>query len=156
MLWIVVAAVVIAGLAGTALPILPGVPMIFFALLLGAWIDDFHHIGTYTLIILLGLTLLALLIDSVAAVLGAKRAGASPRALWGATLGAIVGLFFGLPGMLLGPFIGAVLAEIGAGRPLNMAGRAGLGTWVGMIVGTAAKLAIAFLMIGIFLFQRFI
>ena len=154
--WIISSILILLGLVGTVLPALPGVPLLFAGLLTGAWIENFVHIGTWTLLILGALAAAAVLIDTIAAALGAKRAGASHRAFWGATAGAIVGLFFGLPGMLLGPFIGAVIAELSGGRQWQQAGKAGLGTWVGMVVGTAANLAIAFLMLGIFFFQRFV
>jgi uncharacterized protein YqgC (DUF456 family) len=152
--WIISAIFVAGGLTGTVLPALPGVPLVFAGLFAAAWTESFNYIGTWTLVILAALTVAAVLIDTIAGALGAKKAGASPRAFWGATVGAIVGIFFGIPGMLLGPFIGAVVAEISAGRRWHQAGKAGVGTWIGMIVGTAANLAIAFLMLGIFLFQR--
>jgi len=82
-----------------------------------------------------------------------RYSGAGVRAFWGATLGAIVGIFFGLPGLLLGPFAGAVLGELSSGRSLAQSGRAGLGAWLGMMFAIAIKLAIAFLMVGIFIFQ---
>lgn len=149
--WVLVGLIVIAGLAGTVLPALPGVPMIFAGLLLAAWIDDFLIIGWGTLGILAVLTLFAILIDYVAAAFGAKRLGASPRAFWGAMIGAIAGMFFGLAGIILGPFIGAVVAELSAGQGARQAGRSGYGVWIGLVLGTAAKLSIAFLMLGIFL-----
>lgn len=154
--WIISVIFVVAGLTGTVLPALPGVPLVFAGLLVAAWTESFTHVGTWTLVILAVLTIAAVLIDTIAGALGAKKAGASPRAFWGATVGAIVGIFFGIPGMLLGPFVGAVVAEVSAGRQWRQAGKAGVGTWIGMIVGTAANLAIAFLMLGIFLFQRFL
>ena len=79
--------------------------------------------------------------------------GASARSFWGATIGAIVGLFFGIPGLLLGPFLGAVIGELSGGRDLVRSGRAGIGAWLGLVVATALKFAIAFLMIGLFLFR---
>ena len=91
--------------------------------------------------------------DFFAAALGARYLGASSRAFWGATLGAIAGIFFGLPGIVLGPFIGAVLGELSGGSDLIQSGRAGIGAWLGMVVATAAKLTIAFLMIGLVIFQ---
>ena len=97
--------------------------------------------------------MLAWLLDFLAAALGAKKLGASQRAFWGAAFGALVGMFFGIPGLLLGPFVGAVVAELSGGRTMNEAGRAGYGAWLGVIIGTAAKLAIAFLMVGIFAFK---
>jgi len=97
----------------------------------------------------------AWLIDFLAAAVGAKRLGASPRAFWGAMFGAIVGIFFGLPGIILGPFVGAVVAELSGGRSVKDAGRAGVGAWVGTVVGAAAKLAIAFTMVGFFILRQF-
>lgn len=153
--WLLVTVLVLAGLAGTVVPALPGVPLVFAGLLLAAWVTGFEPVGWGTIGILGALTALAWLIDFLAAALGAKQLGASKRAFWGATFGAIVGLFFGLPGILLGPFVGAVAAELSGGRDLPAAGRAGLGTWIGMVLGTAAKLAIAFLMVGLFLLRQF-
>ena len=112
-LWLILAGLtVIAGLVGTVVPVLPGIPVIFTGLLLAAWSTDFEPVGWGTIVVLAVLTALSILIDLLAAAFGAKRLGASQRAFWGATLGAIVGLFFGLPGIILGPFIGAVAAEL--------------------------------------------
>ena len=151
-LWLVLAGMVmIIGLVGTVVPVLPGIPMIWVGMLLAAWGTDFDPVGWGTLAVLGVLTALSVLIDFLAAAFGAKRLGASQRAFWGATAGAVIGLFFGLPGILLGPFIGAVLAEIAGGHGAVQAGRSGYGVWLGVILGTAAKLAIAFLMMGVFL-----
>ena len=151
-LWLVLAGlIVISGLIGTVIPALPGVPLIFAGLLLASWSTGFEPVGWGTIAVLATLTLIAVLIDYLAAAVGAKRLGASPRAFWGATLGAIVGMFFGLPGIILGPFIGAVTAEFAGGHGARQAGRSGYGVWLGIILGTAAKLSIAFLMLGIFL-----
>src|SRR5881394_3658460 len=98
---------ILVGLAGTVVPVLPGVPLVFAGMLLAAWADHFQHIGAFTLTLLGVLCALALLIDFFASLLGAKRVGASTRALWGAMFGTLAGLFFGLPGILLGPFLGA-------------------------------------------------
>jgi uncharacterized protein YqgC (DUF456 family) len=148
--FILSAALILAGVAGTVVPILPGVPLVFAGMLLAAWADHFQHIGAITLTILGILCALALLIDFVAGLLGAKRVGASARALWGAALGTIVGLFFGLPGLLLGPFLGAVAGELTSGRELAHATRVGIGTWLGLLFGTLAKLALCFAMLGVF------
>lgn len=153
--WVLAVLLVVGGLVGTILPALPGVPMVFAGLLLAAWTTDFEPAGIGTIAVLGILTALAWLIDFLAAAMGAKRLGASPRAFWGAMVGAIVGMFFGLPGIILGPFVGAVLAELSGGRTMSDAGRAGVGAWIGTIVGTAAKLAIAFTMLGIFIIRQF-
>lgn len=151
--WILAVLVVIAGLAGTVVPALPGVPMVFLGLFIGAWIGGFQAIGWPTIGILAVLTLVAIVVDFIAGAAGARYLGASSRAFWGATFGAIIGIFFGLVGILLGPFIGAVLGELSGGSNMVQSGRAGVGTWIGMVLATAAKLGIAFLMIGIFIFS---
>ena len=141
---------ILVGMAGAVVPILPGVPLVFGGMLLAAWADRFQHIGVFTLIVLGVLAALALLVDFVSGVLGAKRVGASTRALWGASIGMLVGFFFGLPGLLLGPFIGAVAGELSAGGRLERATRVGIGTWIGLLFGTLAKLALCFTMLGVF------
>ena len=154
--WVLATLIVIAGLAGTIVPALPGPPLVLAGLLLAAWAGGFEAVGWGTIGILGVLTALAWLIDFLAAALGAKRLGASHRAFWGAAFGAIVGMFFGIPGILLGPFVGAVVAELSAGRDMQQAGRAGYGAWIGVVLGTAAKLAIAFLMVGIFVLKQWL
>jgi uncharacterized protein YqgC (DUF456 family) len=151
--WLLAALTVVAGLAGTVVPALPGVPLVFAGLFIGAWIEGFEVVGWGTVGILAVLALVAWIVDFVAGAAGARYMGASARSFWGATIGAIVGMFFGLPGLLLGPFIGAVLGELSGGQDLVRSGRAGVGAWLGMVVATAVKLAIAFLMIGLFLFR---
>jgi uncharacterized protein YqgC (DUF456 family) len=151
--WILAALTVLAGLAGTVVPALPGVPLVFVGLLLAAWIGHFEQVGWTTIGVLAVLAAVAWVIDFVAGAAGARYLGASSRSFWGATIGAVVGLFFGLVGMLLGPFLGAVLGELSGGSNLVSSGKAGLGAWIGMVVATALKLAIAFLMIGIFAFR---
>lgn len=146
----IAAILVIVGLVGIVLPLLPGVAFVFLGFLLAAWADGFQRVGAVTLAILGLLTALAIAADFLASALGAKRMGASPRAVLGATLGAIAGIFFGIPGLVLGPFIGAVAGELSANRQLLHAGRAGLGTWLGLLVGSIAKLTLAFLMVGVF------
>lgn len=151
--WLLASLVIIAGLAGTVVPALPGVPMVFLGLLIGAWIGDFELIGWGTIGVLAVLAVIAWVVDFLAGAAGARYLGASSRAFWGATIGAIVGIFFGLVGMLLGPFIGAVLGELSGGSNMVQSGKAGVGTWIGMVLATAVKLAIAFLMVGIFIFR---
>jgi uncharacterized protein YqgC (DUF456 family) len=149
--FVLAALLIVAGIAGAVLPALPGVPLVFAGMLLAAWADHFQHVGAFTLTVLGILSVLAIAVDFVAGLLGAKRVGASSRALWGATLGTFVGLFFGIPGLLLGPFVGAVIGELSAGSHVNRATTVGIGTWLGLLFGTLAKLALCFTMLGIFL-----
>lgn len=147
---------VIAGMAGLVFPALPGAPILYAGLFTAAWAEDFHHVGAKTLIVLGVMAGLTYAFDFLASALGAKRFGASRRAVIGATLGAIVGIFFGIPGILLGPFIGAVLGELSNRSNLKAAGLAGIGATIGLALGVAAKLTLAFAMLGIFIIVRFL
>jgi uncharacterized protein len=155
LLYLIAALLILVGLAGTVLPALPGLPIVFGGMLLAAWAGDFQTIGGWTIAVLALLTLLALALDFVAGLLGAKRVGASKLALVGAALGTIVGLFFGLLGLVLGPFVGAVLGELAHGREAGTAAKVGVATWLGMVVGAVMKLTLAFVMLGIFLLAIF-
>lgn len=155
LLWMLVAVLVVVGLAGVILPALPGVPILFAGLWLAAWIGDYLQVGSWTLIVLGVLTVFAVVVDFLASVFGAKRVGASPEAIWGALIGSIIGLFFGLLGLLLGPFIGAVGGELMARGGPARATEVGLATWVGLIVGTLVKLAVSLTMLFIFIFSWF-
>jgi len=154
--WILGAILTVTGLVGLLLPIVPGAPVLFLGLLLGAWAENFQYVGLWTLLALAVMALLTYAVELVASVLGAKKYGGSKRAMWGAALGGIVGLFFGVTGILLGPFIGAVIGELSLRRSLDEAGRAGFGTVVGLAVGLAGKFAIGIAMIGLFILRRFI
>lgn len=150
LLYVLAAVLVLLGLAGTILPLLPGVVLVFAGLLVAAWADGFAHVGPWGLAGIGALAALSFLVDFLSSLFGARRAGASPLALFGAGLGALVGLFFGLPGLVLGPLVGAVAGEFLARRELVQAGKVGLGTWLGMVLGAVTKVIIAFLMIATF------
>lgn len=152
---IVGALLVLLGLVGIVLPGLPGAPAMFGGFLLIAWGEDFQTVGVWTLVSLGVLALLTYLVDFAAGAFGAKRFGASKRAVIGAALGALVGLFFGLPGILLGPFVGAVIGELSSHGDLRRAGKAGIGTTLGMAVGAAFKIGLALTMLGLFILIRF-
>ncbi len=155
LIWLVAAALVTLGIAGLLLPAIPGAPLLFLGLVVAAWAEDFVHVGFGTLAVLALMTLLAWGVDFAAAAFGARRFGATPRAAAGAALGTLVGLFFGLPGILLGPFLGAVIGEVLGRRTLGAAGRAGFGATLGLVIGAAVKMALAFAMLGVFLVMRF-
>lgn len=141
---------VIVGVLGTVLPVLPGNFLVFAGLLLAAWADQFTRVGWIGLTIIGALALLAVAADLIASALGAKRVGASPQALVGATAGGVIGLLFGIPGMILGPFAGAVMGELLARGRLAHAGKVGIGTWLGLLAAAVLKVVIAFLMIATF------
>ena len=144
----------LTGLVGLLLPVLPGAPILFLGLLLAAWAEQFRYVGLWTLLALAALAALTYLVEFIASLLGVKKFGGSHRAMVGAALGGMVGLLLGIPGVLLGPFVGAVLGELSLQRGLAQASRAGLGTVVGMALGVAGKLAIGIAMVGIFVLVR--
>jgi uncharacterized protein YqgC (DUF456 family) len=154
-LWLLAIILVAAGVAGLFLPLLPGAPLLFAGLWFAAWADNFDYVGLWTLVMLGVLALLTYGVDLWATMFGAKRFGASKRAVIGAVIGFIVGIFLGIPGVLFGPFIGAVIGELLAQRGLNAAARAGVGATIGLVLGAALKLTLAFAMIGVFLVARF-
>lgn len=156
LLWILCAILTVTGLAGMLLPVLPGAPLLFLGLLFGAWAEGFSYVGVWTLLVLAVMAALTYVVEFAASVLGVKKFGGSRQAMVGAALGGVIGLFFGVPGILLGPFIGAVIGELSLQRSLDQASRAGFGTVVGLAIGVAGKLAIGIAMIGLFVLQRFV
>ncbi|MBP1753284.1 MAG: hypothetical protein H6Q57_2120 [Geobacteraceae bacterium] len=144
----------VTGLAGLLLPVLPGAPLLFLGLVCAAWAENFQYVGIWTLLLLGCMAGLTYLVEFVASLLGVRKFGGSRRAMAGAAMGGLVGLFFGIPGILIGPFAGAVLGELSLQRSLNRASRSGFGTVVGMAVGVAGKLAIGIAMVGLFLLVR--
>lgn len=150
-LWMAAVLLVLVGLAGVIMPALPGVPVVFLGLLLAAWADGFQRVGWIPLVILAFLTILTFVVEVVVTGHGARRTGASGKAVFGATVGTVVGIFFGIPGLIAGPFIGAVAGEFLATRDLARAGKAGVGTWLGLAFGIVVKVALVFTMIGIFI-----
>lgn len=149
-LWILSIALMAGGLAGAVLPVLPGAGLVLAGTVLGAWIDDFQRVGGWTLGVLGALALLSWVLDYVAGMLGARKAGASKQALVGAAVGTIAGLFLGFVGVLVLPFVGAAAGEYLARRDHRAAARVGLATGIGLVVALVAKVVIAFVMIGIF------
>jgi len=150
-LWIASAALILLGLAGTVLPLLPGTLLVWTGVLLGAWIDDFTRVGVSTVVIISILAALAWALDFVAGLMGAKRAGASRLALVGAAVGTVVGIYMGLVGVLFMPLVGAAMGEYWAQRDQQRAAKVAFATWLGLIVGMVAKVVLSFVMVGIFL-----
>jgi uncharacterized protein YqgC (DUF456 family) len=142
---------VLAGLAGVIIPGLPGVIFIYLGLFFVAWADSFVRVGWITLTILLVIGAAAWGADMVTTAYGARRFGASRWAAVGAGIGMFIGFWFGLPGIIIGPFAGALLVEWLVRKNFIEAGKAGVGTWIGLLLGTAIKIALVFVMIGIFL-----
>jgi uncharacterized protein YqgC (DUF456 family) len=157
-LYALAVALIVTGLIGAVLPNLPGVPMIFGGIWLAAAVDDYHHLSTTWLIVLGVMAAFGIAMDFIAASLGAKRVGASSQAVWGASIGTVVGLFFGLPGLILGPFVGALMGELFSSRSVLRSAHVGLGTWLGLLFGALVKLVLSIIMVamaaGIWLLHR--
>lgn len=148
--WLAATLLIVAGIAGTVLPALPGTLFVLAGIVLGAWLDDFNRVKPWVVAIIAVLAVVAWVSDYVATVLGAKKAGASTLALVGAALGTVVGIFMGLIGVLFMPFVGAVIGEYIAQKNAKQAAKVGLATWLGLLIGTVVKLVLVFMMIGIF------
>lgn len=149
--WILSVTLIVVGLAGTVLPALPGTLFVLGGIVLGAWIDGFARVGWTTVTVVSVLAVLAWVLDYVAGMLGAKKAGASREALIGAALGTVAGLFMGLVGVFFMPLVGAAIGEYIAQRDHARAAHVGVATWVGIMLGMIAKVVIAFMMIGAFI-----
>ena len=149
-LWLLAVALIVVGVVGTVLPAIPGATLVFAGIALAAWIGDFARIPVWIVVVAGVLAALTWVIAFAAASVGAKRVGASPWAIAGAALGTIAGVFTGLVGLLFLPLAGAAIGEFLAERDLLRAGKVGLATWLGIVIGTALKVAIVFAMLGMF------
>jgi len=167
--WIASVALIAIGVIGTILPMLPGTILVLGGIVMGAWIDGFTRVSGGTLAFIAVLAVLAWVTDYVAALLGAKKAGASPLALLGAALGTVLGILMGLVGLLFMPLLGAMAGEYwtlrkqfeagGSAAQHRIAGqqaaKVGIATWIGLLLGTVIKIVLVFLMIGVFVVALF-
>jgi uncharacterized protein len=154
--WLLALLLVAVGLVGVVVPAVPGPILIFAGLLLAAWSDGFVRVGIPIMVLLGILTVATYVVDIGMMALGMKRFGTTKRAMAGAALGTLAGMFFGLPGIIIGPFAGAMIGEFTAHPDWRVAGRAGLTAWIGFLLGTMAKVGLAFAMVGIFLTAWFV
>ena len=149
--WILSALLMLAGLAGTVLPALPGTALVLAGIVLGAWIDGFTRVGVGVLAIVSVLAAIAWILDYAAGLLGARKVGASRQALTGAVIGTVLGLFAGFIGVLILPLVGAAIGEYMARKDEVHALKVGVATWLGIMAGMIAKVVIGFVMVGIFI-----
>ncbi len=148
-LYLLAAVLILAGLAGALVPALPGIPLIFGGIWLAAATDRYRHLGRWWLIGIALIGCIGIAMDLLAGALGAKRVGASRQAIWGAAIGTVIGLFFGVAGLVVGPFLGAVAGEFSSGSSALRAADVGMSTWVGLILGTLVKLVVSLMMVGL-------
>ena len=151
LLWVLAVGLIVLGLLGTVLPVLPGTALVLAGVILGAWIDDFARVSVGTVLLIGVLAVLAWVLEWVAGLLGAQRAGASRQALLGAAIGTVLGLALGMIGVLFMPLLGAAVGEFLARRDQHRALKVGFATWMGLLVGMLAKVVLAFTMVGVFI-----
>lgn len=145
-------AVIILGIAGTFLPILPGIPLIVIAIAAYGWYEGFQAVTFHYLVILASIAVLSLLVDYVATYLGAKYFASSQKGMWGAVIGGLAGLFIFPPwGILVGPWLGAVIGERWQGNNWPRAWRSGLGAVIGLFSGIVFKVTLGIAMLISFL-----
>jgi len=138
------------GLAGSVLPGLPSTPLVLLSAIGHKLYFGATGVGWVVISFLAALTALSLGMDVLATTYGAKRMGATWRGAIGATVGGLIGLFFNLPGILLGPFLGALAFEMAGGRKWKESSRAGLGASIGLLAGALGKVFCCLAMIGLF------
>lgn len=148
-LYLLGALALLAGVAGVVLPMLPGAPLLVLGAVLVGWAEGFTRLGWPTIV---AVALLAVAIwgtDLAAAALGAKAFGASRWAVVGASIGLVIGIFLGLPGIVLGPAVGAVVLEYAKNPDLVRALQAGGGTFLGFLLGHVVKAVLALAVVGL-------
>jgi uncharacterized protein YqgC (DUF456 family) len=154
-LWIVAILLVLIGVAGTLLPMLPGVPLVFAGLLLAAWLDGFSKVSVLTMLVIGVIAVSAWLVDIAASVVTAKKAGASKQALWGAAIGALLGIFGGMPGLIIGPALGAIIGEFIAHQDSGRATTVGLAAGLGFVLALVVKIVLVMVMLAIFAYTYY-
>ena len=134
---------ILIGIAGTFLPMLPGIPFIFVAVATYGWYEGFQLITPRYLVIIAGVALLSIFIDYLATYWGAKHFDSSKKGMWGAVLGGVIGLFIIPPlGLLVGPWLGAITGELLHGNELSKAFRSGIGAVIGLFTGIIFKVVV--------------
>ncbi len=149
LLYVLGAAALAAGIAGVVLPALPGSPLLAAGAVLVGWAEGFTRVSGWTVGVCVVLAAVIWAVDLAAGVLGAKVFGASKWALIGSGVGLLVGLFLGLPGIVLGPAVGALVFEYARDPNFEQALRSGAGTFIGFVLGSAVKVSLAFVLVGV-------
>ncbi len=155
-LWLLAAVLVLVGIAGTILPMLPGIPLVFVGIFIAAWLDGFAKVSVLTIIIIGLIALLALIIEFVASFITVKKAGASKYALWGAAIGGLIGFFTGPFGLIIGTAVGAAIGELLAEKETSQATAVGIAAGLGFIVALVAKVLLLLIMLAIFAYAYYL
>jgi len=142
--------VMCAGFAGSVLPGIPSTPLVLIAAIGHKLYFHETGVGWVVMTLLAAMTALALIMDYLATMYGARRFGAHKKGMVGAIVGGLVGLWFNLPGIILGPFIGAALFEWVGGRTFKDASKAGVGATLGLFAGAIGKIVCCGAMMALF------
>ncbi|UCG92242.1 MAG: DUF456 domain-containing protein [candidate division WOR-3 bacterium] len=154
LVFIVALIIMIIGLAGVILPILPGIPLIFAAAFLYGIVTGFEKITLHLILIFAGLTVFGLIVDYIANYFSVRKMGGGRAGAIGAVIGLFIGIFFvGLIGIILLPFVFAVVFELIAGKREGKALKAGIGVFFGLLFGWVLRFTIGCVMIGIFIWR---
>ncbi len=155
-LWLLAAILVLVGIAGTILPMLPGIPLVFVGLFIAAWLDGFAKVSVLTIIIIGLIALLALIVEFLASFITVKKAGASKYALWGAAIGGLIGFFTGPLGLIIGTAVGAAIGELLAEKETSQATAVGIAAGLGFVVALVAKVVLLLIMLAIFAYAYYL
>ena len=144
-------AIMLTGLAGVFLPVLPGVPLVFAGAFIYAWSTSFEVITVGNIVLFAVLTAIASAVDYVGGLITAKKYGASRYGLIGGILGGILGLIaLGIPGLIIGQLAGVILGELYFGKQMKESFTSGFAMFVGYILGSTVKVFFAGLIVIIF------
>jgi uncharacterized protein YqgC (DUF456 family) len=152
LLYVLGAVAIVVGMAGVVLPAIPGSALLVLGAFLVAWAEGFTRVSGWTVGACAAIGVAIWVVDFAAGVLGAKAFGASGWAILGAGLGLVVGMFLGLPGIVLGPAVGAIVLEYARDPNFERALKAGAGAFVGFVLGSAVKVSLAFVLVGVLVF----
>lgn len=158
--FIVAILLVTIGIAGTVLPMLPGVPLVFAGLLLAAWHGGFDQVSILTMVIIGVIAAMAWVVDFFASVVTAKKVGASKYALWGAAIGAVLGITGGIVGLIIGPAIGAIIGELithknTSKESTTKATAVGIAAGLGFVLALAIKIVLVLTMLAVFAYAYY-
>jgi uncharacterized protein len=155
--WLMISAaiLVVIGVLGTFLPVLPGVPIVFLGLLLAAWADHFDKVSVMAMSLIGVMALIAIAIDFFASFITTKKVGASKNAYIGIVIGGLLGIFAGPLGLFFGAAVGALVGELITHKDMRRATTVGLAAGLGFALALIAKVVIVLLMLGVFFYSYY-
>lgn len=146
-LWIILGFVlIILGILGSLLPVLPGPPIAWFGLLIQN-LRDPNPFSTRFLVIWAGIVIITIVLDYLIPIYGTKKFGGTKYGAWGCTLGFLLAFWLGPLGVIIGPFIGAFVGEMIGGQETHKSLKAALGSFIGFLVGSFLKIVVCFMML---------